>query len=87
MPSVEVFRTEHSWIQKTPGRCGGDACIRDTRIPVWSVIEARQQGASDEELLTYFVTPLTPADVQAALAYFQQNRQEIENDIRLNREA
>ena len=25
-------------IQKTPGLCGGDACIRQTRIPVWVLV-------------------------------------------------
>ena len=24
-----------SWISKKPDRCGGDACVRDTRITVW----------------------------------------------------
>ncbi|WP_445242043.1 DUF433 domain-containing protein [Microcoleus sp. LEGE 07076] len=23
---------------KTPGLCGGDACIGNTRIPVWSLV-------------------------------------------------
>jgi uncharacterized protein (DUF433 family) len=40
MTSTEVLRTEHSWIQKTPDICGGDACILTTRIPVWSVVVA-----------------------------------------------
>lgn len=25
-------------IKKTPGVCGGDACIGNTRIPVWSLV-------------------------------------------------
>lgn len=59
MNSTELLRTEHSWIQKTPGICGGDACIRKTRIPVWTLVAARRLGASDADLLHYFVTPLT----------------------------
>ncbi|MBY0527748.1 MAG: DUF433 domain-containing protein [Gemmataceae bacterium] len=27
--------TKESWVQKTPNVCGGDACIRNTRITVW----------------------------------------------------
>src|SRR5712692_2863160 len=38
MLSIEVLRTEDSWIQKTPDICGGDACIRNTRLPVWSLV-------------------------------------------------
>ena len=87
MPATEVFRKGQSWIQKSPDICGGDACIRDTRIPVWSLVVAKRLGTSEEEMLRYFVTPLNPADVQAALAYFEKNTEEIENDIRLNEEA
>jgi uncharacterized protein (DUF433 family) len=78
---------EKSWIQKTPTICGGDACIRDTRIPVWSLVRARQLGASAEELRTYFVTPLAAADVQAAMDYYAEHAEEIDNEIRLNEEA
>jgi uncharacterized protein (DUF433 family) len=87
MNSTEVLRTEHSWIQKTPGVCGGDACIRTTRIPVWSLEVARRLGASGVELRRYFVTPLTAADVDAAAAYYERNREEIDEQIRLNEEA
>ena len=38
-------------VQKTPGVCGGHACIRNTRIPVWVLVSLRQQGANDRELL------------------------------------
>jgi len=82
-----VLRTENSWIQKTPGVCGGDACIRNTRIPVWSVIAARRLGASDTDLLHHFVTPLSAADLEAASAYFTLHPKEIEEEIRLNEEA
>jgi len=87
MPATEVFRKGQSWIQKSPDICGGDACIRDTRIPVWSLVTATRLGTTEEELLTYFVTPLSPADVQAALGYFEKHPEEIENEIRLNQDA
>jgi uncharacterized protein (DUF433 family) len=82
-----VSRTKESWIQKTPNVCGGDACIRDTRIPVWTLLRAHQLGASAADLQTYFVTPLTAADVQAAIAYYVEHAEEIDNEIRLNEEA
>ena len=28
-------------IQKTPGVCGGYACVRQTRIPVWTLVSFR----------------------------------------------
>jgi type III restriction enzyme len=85
--SSKILQTEKSWIMKTPTICGGDACIRDTRVPVWSVVQARRLGASDQELLSYFVTPLTPDDVQAAMQYYEEHAAEIDEEIRLNQEA
>jgi len=85
--SSRISHAEKSWIQKTPNVCGGDACIRDTRIPVWSVVRAHQLGAKADELRTYFVTPLTAADVEAALTYYADNTDEIETEIRQNEEA
>lgn len=41
-------------IEKTPGVCGGSACIRQTRIPVWLLTEARQTGYSEADLLTQY---------------------------------
>jgi uncharacterized protein (DUF433 family) len=87
MSATEVLRTEHSWIQKTPGVCGGDACIRTTRVAVWLLVVARKQGASDADLLNYFVTPLTLADVHAAWSYYGQFPTEIDQAIREQEET
>jgi uncharacterized protein (DUF433 family) len=86
MPT-EVLHTDQSWIQITPDVCGGEACIRNTRTPVWSLVVARRLGVSDAALLHYFVTPLSLADVQAAFAYYEQHPEVIELEIQLNQEA
>ena len=39
-----------SYISKKPDRCGGDACIRETRIPVWMLVGYRRLGASDADV-------------------------------------
>ncbi len=85
MPNIAGTAT--SWIQKTPGVIGGDACVGNTRIAVWMLVEARRLGFSDEELLTHYVVPLTQADLDAAWAYFHANREEIEQAIRENEMA
>jgi uncharacterized protein (DUF433 family) len=59
-----------SWIEKTPGVIGGDACIRTTRIAVWMLIVARKLGLSDEELRTRYHPPLTQGDLEAAWEYY-----------------
>jgi len=34
-------------IVKTPKVCGGEACFVRTRIPVWTLVRARQLGVSE----------------------------------------
>jgi uncharacterized protein (DUF433 family) len=69
-----------SVIRKTPGICGGDACIRGTRIMVWLLVDLHKQGASDKEILEGYPT-LTQSDLQAAWEYYRQNPIEIDNAI------
>jgi type III restriction enzyme len=78
-------KTTHSWVQKTPDVCGGDACIRKTRITVWGLVLGRRLGASDARLLENTVG-LTPDDLAVAWDYYRRNRTEIDDAIRLNEE-
>jgi uncharacterized protein (DUF433 family) len=73
-------------ITKTPDICGGDACIRGHRIPVWSLIGYRQLGASDVEILRAYPT-LTLADLEAAWEYARAHPEEIDQAIRENEEG
>jgi len=67
-------------IQKTPGVCGGNACVRDTRIPVWTLQRLRELGRSDSQLLEDFPT-ITAADLSAAWEYVRHNGPEIRDAI------
>jgi uncharacterized protein (DUF433 family) len=78
--------TSTSWISKKPDRCGGDACIRDIRIPVWAVVNYRRLGATDEVILEAYPS-LTPADLEAAFAYAAAHPEEIDTAIRENEEG
>jgi uncharacterized protein (DUF433 family) len=60
--------TTASWISKKPGRCGGDACVRESRIPVWRLVERRQNGQADADILRS-LPDLTPDDLAAAWEY------------------
>jgi uncharacterized protein (DUF433 family) len=73
-------------ISKTPGVCGGDACVRGHRIPVWTLVNYRRLGGSDLELLRDYPS-LTPADLHAAWEYAAANPAEIEEAIRQNEEG
>ncbi len=79
-PTLAYVQTLQNPIRSTPGICGGHARIRDTRIPVWTLVSYRQQGAPDEELLANY-PGLTPTDLNAAWDYYQQNRDSIDRAI------
>jgi uncharacterized protein (DUF433 family) len=72
-----------SYISKKPDRCGGDACIRETRIPAWVLVGYRRLGASDADVLRAYPS-LTPADLEAACEDAAANLAEIDGDIREN---
>ncbi len=62
-------------IQVTAGVCGGQPSIRNTRIPVGTLVAFHQQGADDEELLRNYPT-LSKGDLSPAWAYYEQHREE-----------
>ena len=73
-------------IEQTPNVCGGSACIRQTRIPVWSLENARRNGVTEAELLQDFPS-LTAQDLANAWAYARSHREEIEREIVENEKA
>ena len=54
-------------IDSKPDVSGGEACIVGTRIPVWTLVRARQVGLSDGEILSAYLT-LRAEDVANAWA-------------------
>jgi uncharacterized protein (DUF433 family) len=79
-------RPAKTFIRHTPGVCGGEACIRNTRIAVWMLEEAKRAGLSDSELLADY-PDLVRDDLEAAWQYASAHAQEIENAIRANNEV
>lgn len=75
-----------SWISKKPDRCGGDACVRDTRITVWGLVSYQRLGLSDHEI-ALTVRGLTPADLEAAWEYAAMNEAEMDEAIHANEEG
>ncbi|MFO1352684.1 MAG: DUF433 domain-containing protein [Gammaproteobacteria bacterium] len=73
-------------IDSQPGVCGGDPCIVRTRIPVWMLEQARQQGVSEAKLLASYPS-LRAEDLANAWAYVRAHRAEIEGQIRQNEAA
>jgi uncharacterized protein (DUF433 family) len=73
-------------IVKTPGVCGGEACFLRTRIPVWTVVRARQLGVSEAGVLESYPA-LTAEDLVHAYHYARANQGEIAQAIAENEEG
>ena len=72
--------TQH--ISRTPGVCGGRACIAGHRIRVSDIVVWHElRGHSPDQIVDLF-PGITLADVYAALAYYFDHRQEIEDEFR-----
>jgi uncharacterized protein (DUF433 family) len=84
MPPIPITST--SSIQKTPGVCGGDACIRSTRITVAGLVQWQRLGLSNARILEHH-PDLTEEDLEAAWSYYLQNREEIDRTIKEDEEA
>ena len=67
-------------IESRPDINGGEPCIVRTRIPVWAMVQARQSGASEADLLRDYPT-LRAEDLTSAWAYTRAHRHEIEQHI------
>ncbi len=77
---MDTVLTQH--ITKTPGVCGGRACIAGHRIRVTDVVVWHEKrGYSPDEIVDMF-PGITLANVYAALTYYFDNRQEIEDEFR-----
>ncbi len=70
-------------IEMTPGVVGGAACIRQTRIAVWMLEQARRLGISEADLLRNYPN-LTARDLANAWNYVRSHQAEIEAYIAAN---
>jgi uncharacterized protein (DUF433 family) len=73
-------------IDTDPRVCGGEPRIVRTRIPIWTLEQARRLGISEADLLRSYPT-LHAADLANAWAYVRAHRVEIDEQIRANESA
>lgn len=68
-------------ITRTPGVCGGKACIAGHRVRVVDIVVWHEKrGYSPDEIVGMF-PGITLADVRAALTYYFDQRDEIEAEF------
>jgi uncharacterized protein (DUF433 family) len=65
---------------------GGDPSVVRTRIPVWLLVQMRQAGATDAELLHNYPS-LRAEDLTNAWAFYRSHKAEIDAQIHENEEA
>lgn len=71
--------TEYAHIVRTPGVFGGEPCIAEHRIRVRDIVAARDRGGLTAEEIASSVYPgLSKAQIYAALAYYEDHREEID---------
>ena len=73
-------------IRSTPDVMGGDACIRNTRIPVWTLVGYKRDGFSDSRILSNF-PGLNAADLVVAWDFYVAHADVIEGERRRHEEA
>jgi len=72
----------YAHITHNPKVLGGRACIDNTRIRVLDIVQLLREGKKPEEMLNVFAVPLTLAQVHAALTYYYDHPDEIEQAYR-----
>ncbi len=77
-PTV-IGRKQMRRITKTPGVCGGRACIDGTRIPVWILWRLWHDGLDNDAVLACYPT-LDQDDLNEAMKYIKGNTKEIIKD-------
>jgi uncharacterized protein (DUF433 family) len=60
-----------------PGKRSGKACVRDTRITVYDVLDYLAAGMTQAQILDDF-PDLTEADIRACLAYAANAERRVE---------
>lgn len=77
---MEPITAKH--IESVPGKCGGKPCIAGTRIRVWDIYVAHEVRGETPDQITSQYEGISLADVYAALAYYWDNRDAINQQMK-----
>lgn len=75
----------HPHIERKAGICGGEPVIKGTRITVGLIAELEQMGKTADEIVALYPY-LTQAQIYDALAYYYDNKEEVDRYLRENSE-
>lgn len=75
-----IIRTDHPYIVRVQGVCGGSPIIEGTRLSVRLMVGWVRLGMTVEQILDDY-PELTKAQVEDALAYYKDHPEEIEAEF------
>jgi uncharacterized protein (DUF433 family) len=90
MPTIQavetfpVHQTEHPYVVRIQGVCGGRPIVKGTRIPVSHIAQLYKVGNSVEEIVQAH-SQLSAAAVFDTISYYLDHQVEIEQEIAENR--
>ena len=74
--------TTQKHIESREGVCGGKPCVAGTRIRVWDIyVHHEVRGMTPDEIVAQY-PELSLADVHAAMAYYWDNREAIDQQMK-----
>ncbi len=77
--------TEDPYVAEYPGVCGGYPVLRNTRIPVRTIVGVHRRGVDVDELTELF--GIARERIQGALDYYASHPQRVDEDFETNRRA
>ncbi len=81
---MAITKTEHPYIVRVKGVCGGRPVIKGTRIPVWLIAGWAKDSYSPEEIQQEIYPQLSLAQIYDALSYYYDHQTEIDIDLAAN---
>ncbi len=79
-----AFKTEHPYIVRVPGVCGGMPTIKGTRITVRLIATLVKSGHTPEDVLRDY-PHLNLAQIYDAVSFYFDHKEEIEEEIEENK--
>ena len=71
-----------SHIERDTNRCGGKPCVAGTRVRVWDIHIWHDLGGQSPEQIAAAYPQVSVADVHAALAYYYDNVDAIQQHVK-----
>jgi len=78
------MKTEHPYVVRVQGVCGGQPVLKGTRIPVWLIAGWAKDGYPPEQIQQEIYPHLSLAQIYDALSYYHDHQTEMDREIAAN---